>query len=137
MTIRPTRATTDGRIYLDLQNLARRTSRPTDELHQLYALEGFLARLAESPHAANLVLKGGVLLAAYGTRRPTRDVDLQGRRLQNDTEHVLHIMREVAARSSTTGCSSTPTRLRRRPSATGMTTRACESLSPAGSPPPD
>ena len=41
---RPTRATVDGRAYLDLQNLARRQHRPTDELHQLYALEGFLAR---------------------------------------------------------------------------------------------
>jgi hypothetical protein len=35
---RPTRATVDGRAYLDLQNLARRQRRPTDELHQLYAL---------------------------------------------------------------------------------------------------
>ena len=42
VTTRPTRATTAGRVYLDLQNLARRQGRPTDELHQLYALEGFL-----------------------------------------------------------------------------------------------
>ena len=34
---RPTRATVAGRAYLDLQNLARRQQRPTDELHQLYA----------------------------------------------------------------------------------------------------
>jgi predicted enzyme related to lactoylglutathione lyase len=37
-------AWTPGRAYLDLQNLARRHGRPTDELHQLYGLEGFLAR---------------------------------------------------------------------------------------------
>ncbi|WP_027345488.1 nucleotidyl transferase AbiEii/AbiGii toxin family protein [Hamadaea tsunoensis] len=97
MTVRPTRATTGGRAYLDLQNLARRTTRPTDELHQLYALEGFLARLADSPYAEKLVLKGGVLLAAYDTRRPTRDVDLQGQNLPNDTGHVLGIIRQVAA----------------------------------------
>lgn len=97
MTTRPTRATADGRAYLDLQNLARRTSRPTDELHQLYCLEGFLARLAASPHSASLVLKGGVLLAAYGARRPTRDVDLQGRRLSNDSDMVLRIVQDVAA----------------------------------------
>lgn len=48
-TARPTRASVAGRAYLDLQNLARRSGRPTDELHQLYALEGFLARLAASP----------------------------------------------------------------------------------------
>jgi hypothetical protein len=76
---RPSRATSAGRAYLDLQNLARRQRRPTDELHQIYALEGFLARLAVSPHADKLVLKGGVLLAAYDTRRPTRDIDLQAR----------------------------------------------------------
>lgn len=50
---RPTRATSAGRAYLDLQNLARRRRRPTDELHQLYALEGFLTRLALSPHTSS------------------------------------------------------------------------------------
>jgi hypothetical protein len=92
----PTRATVAGRTYLDLQNLARRQGRPTDELHQIYALEGFLARLVVSPHADKLVLKGGVLLAAYDTRRPTRDVDLQGRRISNDTDQVLRLVQDVA-----------------------------------------
>ncbi|MEU5943255.1 nucleotidyl transferase AbiEii/AbiGii toxin family protein [Micromonospora sp. NPDC047548] len=98
MTVRPTRATVAGRVYLDLQNLARRTDRPTDELHQVYALEGFLARLAHSPYADKLVLKGGVLLAAYSARRPTRDVDLQGRWISNDIDQVLAIVRNVASR---------------------------------------
>jgi len=75
---RPTRATADGRVYLDLQNLARRQGRPTGELHQLYALEGFLARLARSRFLDHLILKGGALLAAYEIRRPTRDIDLEG-----------------------------------------------------------
>lgn len=97
MTTRPTRATVAGRAYLDLQNLARRTGRPTDELHQVYALEGFLARLAQSAYAGKLVLKGGVLLAAYAARRPTRDVDLQGRWISNDTDQVLGIVRGIAA----------------------------------------
>lgn len=43
-----TRTTVKGRAYLDLQNLARRQQRPADELHQLYALEGLLARLVGS-----------------------------------------------------------------------------------------
>jgi len=94
---RPTRATVEGRAYLDLQNLARTQHRPTDELHQLYALEGFLARLATSPHADKFVLKGGVLLAAYDARRPTRDVDLQGNAITGETEHVLILVREIAA----------------------------------------
>jgi nucleoside-triphosphatase THEP1 len=64
-----------GRAYLDVQNLARRTRRPTAELLHAYALEGFLARLTCSPEAGSLVLKGGVLLAAFAAR-PTRDIDL-------------------------------------------------------------
>lgn len=60
MSSRPTRANAAGRTYLDLQNLARRTQRTTQELLHLYALEGFLARLATSAYARQLVLKGGV-----------------------------------------------------------------------------
>ncbi len=45
---RPTRATAGGRAYLDLQNLARRERRSTQELLVLYVLERFLARLAIS-----------------------------------------------------------------------------------------
>lgn len=96
MTTRPTRATIAGRAYLDLQNLARRQGRPTDELHQVYALEGFLDRLAASPYADKLVLKGGVLLAAYDTRRPTRDIDLLAQRVSNDIQRVLAMVREIA-----------------------------------------
>ncbi len=93
---RPTRATTDGRAYLDLQNMARRDGRPTDELLQLYALEGFLDRLARSGHADRLVLKGGVLLAAFGNRRATRDADFAAMQLANDTDTILGLIREVA-----------------------------------------
>jgi hypothetical protein len=87
-----------GRTYLDLQNKARGDRRPVDELLQLYVLESFLARLAESPLADRLVLKGGVLLAAFGERRPTRDVDLQAQALDNDADNVRNAICEVAAR---------------------------------------
>jgi hypothetical protein len=43
----------------------------------LYALEGLLARIALSEHCDDFVLKGGVLLAAFAARRPTKDIDLQ------------------------------------------------------------
>lgn len=91
------RATAAGRAYLDLKAKARAESRLTDELIQLYVLEGFLARLATSEHAEQLVLKGGVLLAAFGTRRPTRDIDFAARDLDNDAEHVLGVVRQIAA----------------------------------------
>lgn len=69
------RETTAGNIYLDLQSAARKSGRVAGELLELYALEGFLSRLAVSPYASQFVLKGGALLAAYDERRPTQDVD--------------------------------------------------------------
>lgn len=92
----PTRDSVEGRVYLDLQNKARREGRPNAELQQLYVLEGFLARLAASPHRDRFVLKGGVLLSAFGTRRPTRDVDFQALHLANDTATVSAVVVEVA-----------------------------------------
>lgn len=66
---RPTHQDLAGSRYLALRALARATGRSTAELLQLYALEGFLARLASSPQRERLVLKGGVLLAALDARR--------------------------------------------------------------------
>jgi hypothetical protein len=40
---RPTRQTVAGRVYLDLQNRARREKRTTQELLTLYVLERCLA----------------------------------------------------------------------------------------------
>jgi hypothetical protein len=95
--VRPTRADTAGRAYLDLQNLARRTGRQTAELHQYYLLECFLDRLVRSPHADRFVLKGGVLLAAFGARRPTRDIDLRGQDIAADPASILQAMTQIAA----------------------------------------
>lgn len=94
---RPTRATTAGRAYLDLRNLARKQHRDTGELLQLYALEGFLARLTTSEFAERLILKGGVLLAAFDIRRPTRDVDVAAIALDGDAAHILRVVCTIAA----------------------------------------
>jgi predicted nucleotidyltransferase component of viral defense system len=94
---RATTETTAGTRYLDLQREARRTGRPTDELIQLYALECFLDRLVHSNFADNFVLKGGVLLAALDARRPTRDIDLSARALDNDAAATLEVIRKIAA----------------------------------------
>lgn len=93
---RPSRATAAGRAYLALQSKARRDRRPTDELLQLYALECFLDRLSRSAHANRLVLKGGVLLAALDTRRPTRDLDFQAQRISNDPGVIGGMIRGIA-----------------------------------------
>jgi hypothetical protein len=81
---RPTKNTLAGRVYLDLQNRARRENRTTQELLTLYVLERWLARLSASLHANTFILKGGMLLAAFGARRPTADVDLLAQRVAND-----------------------------------------------------
>lgn len=93
----PTRKTTEGALYLDLRRMAKADGRATDELLTLYALEGFLDRLSTSRRAEDLVLKGGVLLAAYASRRPTRDIDLQATHLDNDADTVLALVRDIAA----------------------------------------
>ncbi|MEX1165101.1 MAG: nucleotidyl transferase AbiEii/AbiGii toxin family protein [Nitriliruptor sp.] len=83
-------------IYRALQRHGRAHGRPTDELLHLYALEGFLARLATHEHRDRLILKGGMLLAAFGTRRPTRDVDLQAQELDNEAEHLRELVADIA-----------------------------------------
>jgi Nucleotidyl transferase AbiEii toxin, Type IV TA system len=101
----PSRATRAGQAYLDLRAKARNGRRPVDELLQLYVLESFLARLADSRFADQLILKGGVLLAAFGERRPTRDIDLQAHTLDNDVETVRVVICEIAARRLDDGVS--------------------------------
>ncbi len=93
----PTRASTAGRAYLDLRNLARANQRPVDELQQLYILEAFLLRLTHSQYADRLVLKGGVLLAAFNERRPTRDIDLQAQAIENNMDAIRRTVCEIAA----------------------------------------
>lgn len=92
----PSRATSAGRAYLDLQKQARAARRPVDEYLQFYVLECFLARLASSPYAERFVLKGGVLLAAFGERRPTRDIDFLAEGQDNDPEAVLAAIIKIA-----------------------------------------
>ena len=74
----PTRDTSAGRAYLDLQNRARRERRGTQELLTMYVVERWLARLEASDSAEDFILKGGMLLAAFGNRRTTQDLDVLG-----------------------------------------------------------
>lgn len=91
----PSRDTPAGRAYNDLRNLARRQNRDPAEYITLYALEGFLARLAASEAAADFVLKGGVLMTAFADRRPTRDIDFAARGFANDIPEVEQRVRSI------------------------------------------
>lgn len=97
MTERPTHGTVAGQAYLDLRSLARAAGRATDEYLRLYALEGFLARLAASPRCHDFVLKGGALLTAYEVRRPTADVDLAAIALGNGVEILKEMVVAITA----------------------------------------
>jgi hypothetical protein len=54
----PTRATLAGRAYLDLRAIAKKSGRANDEYLRLYALEGFLLRLAASAGSQDFVQAG-------------------------------------------------------------------------------
>lgn len=90
-----TRDTSGGRAYLDLQAKARQVGRPTDELLTTFVLERFLWRVSQSLYHERLVLKGGMLLAALGERRPTADVDMLALQIDNDVMSATTLIREV------------------------------------------
>lgn len=115
MTPTPTRDTPAGAVYNDLRNLARRNGRDVAEYLTLLALEGFLARLAVSPQADDFVLKGGVLLAAFAARRPTRDIDLRASGFPNDVAECERRVRDIAAARLDDGLSFDPVSVRGEP----------------------
>ena len=89
--------------YRELQILARNTGRNTQELLTLYVLEGFLSRVVESPFRELLILKGGILLSALNSRRPTRDIDFAAQDLNNDEASVLKVCCEIASQIQNDG----------------------------------
>lgn len=95
MTPGPSYGTPAGDAFLAIQKLARTSGGDVQELLTLYALEGILTRVALSPYRGDFVLKGGVLLAAFNLRRPTRDIDLQSSNLANDVESVVARVQEI------------------------------------------
>ncbi len=79
-----------------LLNHAKASNRPFQELLQYYAMERFLFRLAQSPHAGQFVLKGALLFTVWGApaSRPTKDIDFLGR-MNNSVEAVTAAIRTV------------------------------------------
>lgn len=87
---------TAASVHARLTNLARDTRRPFQEVLQHYGLERFLYRLAQSSHRTRFVLKGALLLRAWGApmSRPTRDIDFLGY-VANELGVVEAFVREV------------------------------------------
>jgi predicted nucleotidyltransferase component of viral defense system len=94
---KPNHSDLAGSRYLALQRLARAQKRTTAELLQLYVLESFLRRLVRSRHDDRLVLKGGMLLAAFDLRRTTRDVDVLALQTDNDPAALRRLLLDVTS----------------------------------------
>lgn len=91
------RGTAAGDAALAIRTLARQTGGDVQELMTLYALEGLLTRIALSEYRNDFVLKGGVLLAAFAARRPTKDIDLQATGVTSDPAEVVERVRLIMA----------------------------------------
>lgn len=86
------------RIFRELQSLAHADyGGNTGSLLVVYAVEGFLRRLAASDYAANMTLKGGMLMAAIAGRRMTKDADLSAAGLSNDQARLAAVVGEILA----------------------------------------
>ncbi len=83
--------------------MARSQGKTFPGLLTLFALEGFLGRLAGSSEREVFILKGGVLLAAFNARRPTKDIDFLGLDIDNDTVVVSARIASIAALPRTDG----------------------------------
>ena len=96
MTPNPRHGTPAGDATIAIQSLARRSGADVQELMTIYALEGLLVRIALSEYREDFVLKGGLLLAAFAARRPTKDIDLQATRLTAEPEEVSERFRQIS-----------------------------------------
>lgn len=70
---------------------------PTQEYLIRHTLESFLDRLTHTAHAEDFVLKGGILLAAYGVRRPTKDADANAVGADVNADHLISVVHDIAA----------------------------------------
>lgn len=96
MSPTPGQRTPAARVYGQLRTVARAAQRSTNSYLVLYATERFLERLTRSRYREDFILKGGVLLAAYQVRRPTKDADMQVVDQSLDEEFVRSMVTEVA-----------------------------------------
>lgn len=90
-------------VFRRLQSAARSVAAktgagaPTQEYLIRHTLESFLERLTRTAHAEDFVLKGGILLAAYGVRRPTKDADANAVGADVTADHLTAVVHDIAA----------------------------------------
>ena len=84
----PEKARTDG---------SPRSSSPHGRVPNAACVGAFLDRLTRTEHGKDFVLKGGILLAADGARRPTKDVDAEAISSSVTAGNIAQIVRDIAA----------------------------------------
>ena len=90
-------------VFRRIQSAARSaaakagTGAPTQEYLIRHTLESFLDRLTRTAHAEDFVLKGGILLAGYGVRRPTKDADANAIGADVTADHLIAVVHDIAA----------------------------------------
>lgn len=91
----------EAEIYRELQRAARKSAQEdqpasSQDFMIRHLLESFVARLVKTRHANDFVLKGGLIIAAYSARCPTRDVDSNAVSADVTAEKLKQVVRDVA-----------------------------------------
>ncbi len=81
-----------------LLNEAKTSGDSYDQVLQYFAIERFLYRLSKTEWGERLIVKGAIMLRAWGTPlgRPTRDIDFLGK-IDNSPQAVGRAVRECLA----------------------------------------
>ncbi|HET9676513.1 MAG TPA: nucleotidyl transferase AbiEii/AbiGii toxin family protein [Solirubrobacterales bacterium] len=69
----------------------------TQQLLVVYAVESFLRRLSISDYAHQMVLKGGMLMAASRIREMTKDADLSTHGIVGDEGRIREVVAQICA----------------------------------------
>lgn len=88
-----------------LYNLSKNVGIDFNNLIILFMQERILYRISQSSYHDKFVLKGGLLLFAHHGfhGRPTRDMDLLGRNISNDTDYIAKAFKEILSQDCQDG----------------------------------
>lgn len=84
-------------IKATLKNVADTSNTKFQNITTRYFQERLLYRISNSKYSTNFILKGGALIYAFeGVRsRPTVDVDMSAKQVNNDKEQIKQIFQEI------------------------------------------
>ncbi len=97
VTMKETAKNIGASVRARLLNVAKQTNQDNNAVVNRFAQERFLYRLSLSPFRENFILKGALSLLPYNLpiTRPTKDVDLLGKNLQNDPKVIRNIIAQI------------------------------------------